>query len=74
MNKLKKIISEYVDIPEDSINENMSIQGDIGLDSFGLISMLTSIEEEFNVEIPDYALKDCQTLNDLYSYIDSTAN
>ena len=74
MNKLKKIISEYVDIPEDSINDNMSIQGDIGLDSFGLISMLTSIEEEFNCEIPDYALKDCQTLNDLYSYISANSN
>jgi len=74
MNKLKRIISEYVNIPEDSIDDNMSIQGDIGLDSFGLISMVTSIEEEFNVEIPDSALKNCQTLNDLYSFIDSSAN
>jgi len=71
MNKMKHIISEYVDIPEDSIDENMSLQGEIGLDSFSLISMLVEIENEFSIEIPEYELKNFQTLGDMYSYIES---
>ena len=71
MDKMKHIISEYIDIPEESIDENMSLQGDIGLDSFGLISLLVEIENEFEVEIPEYELKNFQTLGDMYSYIEA---
>ena len=71
MDKMKHIISEYIDIPEESIDENMSLQGDIGLDSFGLISLLVEIENEFEIEIPEYELKNFQTLGDMYSYIEA---
>lgn len=69
MDKIKSIICEYIDTTPDQIDDNMSLSGDIGLDSFGLISMLSSIEEEFHVDIPEYELKNFQTLNDLYAYI-----
>ena len=72
MNKMKHIISEYVDIPEDNIDMGMSLQGDIGLDSFSLISMLVEIENEFEVEIPEYELRNFQTLGDMYAYIETT--
>ena len=73
MDKMKHIISEYVDIPEDSISAEMSLQGDIGLDSFSLISMLVEIEDEFNIEIPEYELRNFQTLGDMYAYIETTS-
>ncbi len=72
MNKMKHIISEYVDIPEDNIDMGMSLQGDIGLDSFSLISMLVEIENEFEIEIPEYELRNFQTLGDMYAYIETT--
>lgn len=70
MDKLKLIISEYVDVPVSEIDSEMSLKGDIGIDSFGLISMLNDIESAFDVSIPDSALSDFQTLNDLYSFIE----
>ena len=73
MDKLKMIISEYVDVPVTNIDSDMSLKGDIGIDSFGLISMLNDIESAFDVSIPDSALSDFQTLNDLYSYIEKNS-
>jgi len=70
MDKLKNIITKYIDIPV-QINENMSINSDLGIDSFSLISMIVEIEESFNVNIPEYELGKFQTLNDLYSFISS---
>lgn len=70
MDKLKNIISQYVDVKPEQINDNMSLNAELGLDSFALISMLVEIEESFNVEIPDYVLPNFQTLNDLYTYIE----
>ena len=69
MEKLKNIISQYVDVNPLLIDENMSLNAELGLDSFALISMLVEIEESFNVEIPDYELPNFQTLKDLYSYV-----
>ena len=73
MDKLKNIITKYMDIPV-NIDENMSICSDLGIDSFSLISMIVEIEESFNVEIPEYELNKFQTLNDLLGYISKNAN
>lgn len=71
MDKLKQIISEYVDVPMDQIDDNMSLKNDIGIDSFGLISMLCEIEESFDIDIPESELSNFQTLQDMYSYIEA---
>lgn len=71
MDKLKQIISEYVDVPMDQIDDNMSLKNDIGIDSFGLISMLCEIEESFDIDIPESELSNFQTLHDMYSYIEA---
>ena len=73
MDKMKKIICEYVDVSENDIDENMSLQGDIGLDSFGLVSLVLDIESTFNVSIPESKLKEFQTLGDMYSFIVSNS-
>ena len=69
MEKLKDIISEYVGVPANQIDSKMSLSGDIGLDSFGLISLLCSIEDAFNVKIPDNELSNFQTFEDLANYV-----
>ena len=71
MDIIKQIISEYVDVPAEQISENMSLQGEIGLDSFSLISLLTEIENAFHVEIPEFELKKFHTISDMYSFIES---
>lgn len=70
MNKLKKIISEYTGVEPQDIDDKMSLSGDIGLDSFSLISMICDIENSFNVSIPESEISKFQTLNDLYDYLD----
>lgn len=76
MDQLKKIICNYVDTNPDSISDEMSLNAELGLDSFALISMLLEIEENFGVEIPNYVLPQFQTLKDLYTFIseNSTVN
>lgn len=70
MDTLKDIISEYVGIPKNEIDINMSLSNEIGLDSFGLISLINAIETTFSVSIPEYELNTFQTLNDLAGYIE----
>ena len=69
MEDLKRIISEYADIDASEISEDMSLQGNIGIDSFGLVCMLMDIENTFNIKIPDQELKNFHTLSDIDEYI-----
>ena len=67
--KLKDIISNYIEADPDEINSGMSLNSEMGIDSFSLVSLICSIENEFSVEIPDYELVKFQTLGDVVSYI-----
>ena len=69
--KLKRIISEYVDVAPDQIDINMDLKFDIGLDSFGLISLICAIESEFNSHIPDSMCAKFNTLLDMVAFIDT---
>lgn len=69
MNKLKQIISEYTGVTPSDIDENMSLSGDIGLDSFSMISMICDIEDSFRVSIPETEITSFQTLSDLYNFV-----
>ena len=69
--KLKNIISEYVDVNSEEIDVNMDLKFDIGLDSFGLISLICAIESEFDINIPDSVCTNFNTLMDMVSFIDN---
>lgn len=67
--KLVAIICDYVDIQPEEVDVNMSLKFDIGLDSFGLVSLICTIENEFDIAIPDNKLMDFETLNDMATFI-----
>lgn len=69
MDKLKQIISEYVGVSTGDLNADTSLVGDIGIDSFGLISLICTIEDVFECNIPDYQLSSFQTLSDLSTFL-----
>lgn len=69
--RLLKIVSEYTEAEPDKIDMNGSIRLTLGLDSFGLLSLLNAVESEFSITIPDEDLANFQTLNDVVLYLDN---
>ena len=67
--RLKRIIGEYTGIPENEIRTDLSLRSDMALDSFQIIAMIASIEEEFGIIIPDFDIIEFDTLQDLVDYI-----
>ncbi len=74
MEQLKNIISEYVGIDREEIKNDTSLVGDIGLDSFGMISLLCTLENTFEVSIPEYELSSFQTFQDLNNYLSENSS
>ena len=71
--KVKAILSEQFDVEEDSITMESSITDDLGADSLDVVDLLMSIEDEFEVEVPDSEVENIKTVGDLVNYIEDKA-
>ena len=70
LEKLKSILSEQFDVEEDTITCESSIAGDLGADSLDVVDLLMSIEDEFEIEIPDEEIDNIKTVGELVKYIE----
>ena len=53
LEKIKVILAEQFDVEEDSLKNDTDLQDDLGADSLDVVDLLMSIEDEFEIEIPD---------------------
>ena len=67
LEKIKPMISEKFGIDEAQITADTRIIEDLGADSLDLVDMLTIIEDDFNIVIPDEAAM--RTVGDVVDYM-----
>ncbi len=70
LEKVKAILSEQFDVEEDSITADTSIADDLGADSLDVVDLLMSIEDEFEIEVPDEEIDNIKTVGELVRYIE----
>ena len=68
--KVKAILSEQFDVEEDSITLESTIAEDLGADSLDIVDLLMSIEDEFEIEVPDDEVENIKTVGELVKYIE----
>ncbi len=69
--KVIEILAKQLRIDKSKITEKTNIASDLGADSLDLVEILMSLEEEFNISIPDEAIPSIITVGDLVKYIDA---
>lgn len=70
LEKVKAILADQFDAEEDAITAETTIQDDLGADSLDVVDLLMTIEDEFEVEIPDTEIENLKTVGDLVKYIE----
>lgn len=68
--KLTKIICEHTGNNDITITEDTVLIADLGLNSLDLVNLACIVEDEFDIEIPDRAIKDFKTIGDVISFIE----
>ena len=68
--KVQAILCGQFDVEEDAITLTTRISEDLGADSLDAVDMLMSLEDEFDVEIPDEEIENIRTVGDLVAYIE----
>lgn len=68
--KLQAIIADQLEIEEEVITYDSHILDDLGADSLDVVDLVMSIEDEFEVEVPDEALEKMRTVEDIVKYLE----
>ena len=71
LEKVKKILSEQFGVEEDTITPETSLIDDLDADSLDVVDLLMSIDDEFEVEVPDEEVENIKTVDDLVKYIEN---
>ncbi len=72
--KMQQILAEQLDADIESITLETDIQDDLGADSLDVVEMLMSIEDEFEIEIPDDQIENLKTVGNVVDYITEHMN
>ena len=70
LEKVKSILCSQFDVEEDSITPDTNISDDLGADSLDVVDMLMSLEDEFDIEIPDDQIDRIRTVGEVVAYIE----
>jgi acyl carrier protein len=74
LEKVKKIICEQLDVPEENIVPTASFVDDLGADSLDQVELIMAMEEEFNISIPDEDAEKIKTVKDAVDYVNKVLN
>ena len=70
--KLRSIISEELNVSEDSITMETSFQDDLNADSLDVFQIIMAIEEEFQIEISNEEAEEVTTVEAVVEYLKNT--
>ena len=63
------LIADQLNIKAEEIKTNQKLIEDIKADSLDIVELVMSLEEKFNISIPDESAEKMQTIQDVIDYI-----
>ena len=67
--KVKKLIAEKLDVDISDVVPDASLIDDLGADSLAIIELIMTMEEEFDIEVPDEDAERLATVKEAVAYI-----
>jgi len=68
---VRKILVIHLGAEESSISKNAKLGPDLGADSLDVIEIAMSIEEAFNISVPDWVADQFVTVGDAISFVEA---
>ena len=74
LERVKKVIAKELGIEVEELNIQASFTDDLGIDSLEIFEIVITLEEEFDIEIPNEDIENIKNVQDISSYIESKVN
>ena len=69
LDKIRKILCEFVDVAPEEITLDTDIHTDLALNSLELVNFAVEVEDEFDVVIPDTEAMGIHTVGDVINIV-----
>ncbi len=67
--RVKNIICDQLAVEAEKVTETASFIDDLGADSLDIVELVMTMEEEFELDIPDEDAEKMKTVGDVVTYI-----
>jgi acyl carrier protein len=67
--KIRSIVAEQLGVDVSELAPDANILDDLGADSLDVVEMVMSLEEEFDIEVPDEDVEEMRTISDVERYV-----
>ncbi len=67
--KVQEIVAEQLEVDAEKVKSEASFANDLGADSLDTVELVMALEEEFDIEIPDEAAEQIDTVQKAVDYI-----
>ena len=71
--KVRDIIVETLGCDAEQVTPTASLADDLGADSLDVVDLVMSLEEAFDIEIPDDQVENIKTVGDIVKYVEDNA-
>lgn len=71
--RVKNIIVEQLNVDAESVTADASFVEDLGADSLDIVELVMTMEEEFDLEIPDEDAEKIKSVGDVITYVQTKA-
>ena len=68
--KVRTIIADVCQMPEEEITEQTNLTADLGLNSFELVNLIIAFTDAFHIEVADDELDRFETVADILTYLE----
>ena len=67
--KVKKLIAEKLEVDADDVVGKAALIDDLGADSLAIVELIMTMEEEFDIDVPDEDAEKLVSVDDAIKYI-----
>ena len=70
LDRIREYLADQLDVDPDKITPDSDIVEDFGADSLDVVDMITTLSDEFGVDIPDEEIENFHTVGDVVQYVE----
>jgi acyl carrier protein len=72
--RIHSIVADQLGVELAEVTKDASILDDLGADSLDVVELVMTLEEVFDIEVPDDAVEEMRTIGDVQRFVESHAS
>ena len=72
--RIQSIIADQLGVEQAEVTKDASILDDLGADSLDVVELVMTLEDAFDIEVPDEAVEEMRTIGDVQRFVEAHAS